>query len=144
MALVRAFLTVVEAGGVTRAAIALGMSQAAASQQIKRLEEALDCRLFVRQGRGLVLAPAGERLLEQARRLVAMNDEVWSSMRAPMMFSDKDPVTAGGERFFRELIPSAKAEPEITIHDAGHFLQEDKGEEIAERIVEFIQRRPLS
>lgn len=82
-ALVRAFLTVVEAGGVTRAATALGMSQAAASQQIKRLEEALDCRLFVRQGRGLALAPAGERLLEQARRLVAMNDEVWSSMRAP-------------------------------------------------------------
>ncbi len=30
-----------------------------------------------------MLAPAGERLLEQARRLVAMNDEVWSSMRAP-------------------------------------------------------------
>ena len=83
LALVRAFLTVVEAGGVTRAAAVLGMSQAAASQQIKRLEEALDCRLFTRQGRGLVLAPAGERLLEQARRLVAMNDEVWSSMRAP-------------------------------------------------------------
>jgi molybdenum-dependent DNA-binding transcriptional regulator ModE len=58
MALVRAFLTVVEAGGVTRAAAALGMSQAAASQQIKRLEEALDCRLFMRQGRGLALAPA--------------------------------------------------------------------------------------
>jgi DNA-binding transcriptional LysR family regulator len=83
MALVRAFLTVVEAGGVTKAAAALGMSQAAASQQIKRLEEALDCRLFERQGRGLALAPAGERLLAQARRLVAMNDEVWSSMRTP-------------------------------------------------------------
>ena len=42
LALVRAFLTVVEAGGVTRAAAVLGMSQAAASQQIKRLEEAGD------------------------------------------------------------------------------------------------------
>ena len=83
MALLRAFLTVVEAGGVTRAAAALGVSQAAASQQIKRLEEVLDCRLFERVGRGLVLAPAGERLLAQARRLVAMNDEVWSSMRTP-------------------------------------------------------------
>ena len=83
MALVRAFLTVVEAGGVTRAAAALGLSQAAASQQIKRLEEVLDCRLFERQGRGLVLAPAGERLLAQARRLVALNDEVLTSMRAP-------------------------------------------------------------
>ena len=51
IALLRAFLAVVEAGGVTAAA-ALGVSQAAASQQIKRLEEALDCRLFERQGRG--------------------------------------------------------------------------------------------
>ncbi len=70
MPLVRAFLAVVEAGSVTRAAAALGLSQAAASQQIKRLEEALGCRLFERQGRGLVLAPAGERLLasESMRR----------------------------------------------------------------------------
>lgn len=83
IALVRAFLTVVEAGGVTRAAAALGVSQAAASQQIRRLEESLDCRLFERVGRRLVLAPAGERLLAQARRLLAMNDEVWSSMRTP-------------------------------------------------------------
>ena len=81
--LLRAFLAVVEAGGVTRAADSLGVSQAAASQQIRRLEEALDCRLFERTGRRLVLAPAGERLLAQARRLLAMNDEVWSSMRTP-------------------------------------------------------------
>src|SRR5262245_25048033 len=83
ISLLRAFLAVVEAGGVTPAAGALGVSQAAASQQIKRLERALDCLLFERQGRRLALAPAGERLLAQARRLIALNDEVWSSMRAP-------------------------------------------------------------
>ncbi len=83
MILMRAFLTAVDSGGITRAATALGISQAAASQQIKRLEEILGCRLFERQGRGLVLAPAGERLLAQARRLVALNDEVLSSMRTP-------------------------------------------------------------
>jgi DNA-binding transcriptional LysR family regulator len=83
VALLRAFLTVVETGGVTRAATALGVSQAAASQQIKRLEEVLGCRLFERQGRRLRLAPAGERLLAQARRLVAQNDELLSTMRTP-------------------------------------------------------------
>ena len=59
------------------------------------------------------------------------------------MFSDGDPITAGGDEFFRRLIPSAKEEPQITIHDAGHFLQEDKGEQIAEEIRQFIARRPV-
>lgn len=81
--LLRAFVTVVDAGGVTAAASALGLSQAAASQQIKRLEEMLDCALFERRGRRLALAPAGERLLAQARRLVAQNDELLAAMRTP-------------------------------------------------------------
>jgi DNA-binding transcriptional LysR family regulator len=83
IALLRAFLTVVDAGGVTRAAASLALSQAAVSQQIRRLEEALDCRLFERAGRRLALTPGGERLIAQARRLLAINDEVWSAMRTP-------------------------------------------------------------
>jgi DNA-binding transcriptional LysR family regulator len=83
VALLRAFLTVVEAGGITRAAAILNVSQAAVSQQIKRLEEALESKLFERAGRGLVLAPGGERLLAQARRLVAQNDELLATMRTP-------------------------------------------------------------
>jgi haloalkane dehalogenase len=61
---------------------------------------------------------------------------------ALVMFSDKDPITRGGDAFFRELIPGAKNQPEIVIHDAGHFLQEDKGEEIARHIADFIAHTP--
>jgi DNA-binding transcriptional LysR family regulator len=83
IALLRSFLAVVDAGGVTRAAAILALRQAAVSQQIKRLEELLGQRLFERQGRRLVLAPAGERLVAQARRLVAQNDDLLAAMRAP-------------------------------------------------------------
>src|SRR5256885_13906109 len=81
--LLRTFLSVVESGSVTRAAATLHMSQAAASQQIKRLEQTLDSRLFERQGRRLALAPAGERLLAQAHRLGAQNDELAAGKRGP-------------------------------------------------------------
>jgi len=59
------------------------------------------------------------------------------------LFSDHDPITQGGEMFFRKLIPSASKEPEIVIEQAGHFLQEDAGETIAEHICAFIDRNPV-
>ncbi len=62
---------------------------------------------------------------------------------ALVMFSDSDPITRGGDRFFRKLIPSAQEQDEVVIRGASHFLQEDRGEEIAEQIVSFVDRTPL-
>lgn len=51
------------------------------------------------------------------------------------LFGDKDPITAGADRVLQAKIPGAKGQPHATIADAGHFLQEDAGEEIAARLV---------
>jgi haloalkane dehalogenase len=80
----------------------------------------------------------GAAQMREARRKLKQWDKP-----ALVMFSDQDPVTAGGDRFFRALIPTAKNEPEITIHGAGHFLQEEKGKEIATHILDFIERTAL-
>ncbi len=60
-----------------------------------------------------------------------------------VMFSDGDPVTRGGDAWFRENVPGAKGTPEITIENGGHFLQEDQGEEIGDQVLRFMDRTPL-
>ena len=54
-------------------------------------------------------------------------------------FSDGDPVTRGLEREFWRRIPGTKGQPHVTIAGAGHFLQEDKGEELADIILRFMR-----
>lgn len=53
-------------------------------------------------------------------------------------FSDKDPIMAGIDKIFQKLVPGTKGQPHTTIVDGGHFLQEDKGEELGKLIVDFI------
>lgn len=53
-------------------------------------------------------------------------------------FSDGDPITRGGDSVFHKLIPGAKGQPHTTIEGAGHFLQEDRGEELARVVVDLI------
>jgi haloalkane dehalogenase len=53
-------------------------------------------------------------------------------------FSDQDAVTAGGEGIFQRRIPGAAGQPHTTIEGGGHFLQEDRGPELAQVIIDFI------
>ncbi|HDR29045.1 LysR family transcriptional regulator [Rhodovulum sp.] len=78
----RSFVAVAEAGGVTRAAGLLNLTQSAVSMQVKRLEQALGLDLLDRTGRRVRLTAAGEQLLGYARRLLSLNDEVYARMTA--------------------------------------------------------------
>ena len=59
-------------------------------------------------------------------------------------FSDSDPITRGGDAYFHKLIPGTKGQAHTTIVGAGHFLQEDKGEELAELTLDFINNNPVT
>ncbi|MDR5766659.1 LysR family transcriptional regulator [Caballeronia sp. LZ008] len=69
------FRAVVRENGVTRAAAKLNRVQSNVTTRIRQLEETLGTDLFIRDGRRLVLTPAGETLLPYAERLLALAEE---------------------------------------------------------------------
>jgi len=71
------------------------------------------------------------------------NRAAWETLRSwtkPFLtaFSDHDPITAGADRVLRADIPGCRGQPHTTITDAGHFLQEDAGEELAGVVAAFV------
>lgn len=76
------FRTVVQEGGVIRAASKLNRVQSNVTTRIKQLEQRLGRALFRKQGRGLVLSPEGELLLSYAQRLFRLADEAESELRS--------------------------------------------------------------
>ena len=72
----RAFVAVVEAGGHTRAARSLGVSQSTVSETLIALERTLGIELFRRGARGVALTRSGEALLPHARRILAMSTDL--------------------------------------------------------------------
>ena len=78
--LLRVFVTVADRGSMTAGAKMLNLTQGAVSQKVARLEAQAGGRLLTRERQGLKLTPEGERLLGKARRMLAVNDEIWSEM----------------------------------------------------------------
>lgn len=81
--LLRAFVAVVENGGFSQAAARLLRGQSAVSLQIKRLEAQLGVRLLNRTPRRVSLTGDGEAILDHARRILSLNDELLARVREP-------------------------------------------------------------
>lgn len=75
----------------------------------------------------------------------APNRAAWAGLQRfdrPFLcaFSDADPITRGADAPLRKLIPGAAGQAHVTIAGGGHFLQEDKGRELAGVVVDFVNR----
>jgi DNA-binding transcriptional LysR family regulator len=82
--LLRAFVLIAEGQTFTQAASVIGRTQSAVSMQIKRLEDTLGQRVLTRgKGGSIELTPHGRYLLVQARQILALNEEVIATFRAP-------------------------------------------------------------
>src|SRR5215813_4666624 len=81
--LLRSFVSVVDAGGFTRAGERVHRTQSTVSQQIRRLEEALGRPLLHRNGKQATPTEEGERLLGYARRLLALAEEARDVVARP-------------------------------------------------------------
>ena len=76
---------------------------------------------------------------ERARNEAAW--EVFKRWEKPFLtlFGTLDPITKGGERMWQEQVPGAQGQPHTKIRGAGHFLQEDKGAEVAQHLAAFVR-----
>ena len=81
--LLKSFVSVVDAGGFTRAGERVHRTQSTVSQQIKRLEDDIGRPLLDRSGKQVVPTDAGEKLLSYARRLLALADEARDVVAQP-------------------------------------------------------------
>jgi len=79
----RSFVTIADAGSMTRAAARLFMTQSAISMQIKRLETGLGFSVLERSGQGMTPTAEGEQLLHFAQQMLALNDEAMGRLTSP-------------------------------------------------------------
>ena len=116
--LMKTFLAIADTGSFTRAAEEIHKTQSAVSMQMKRLEELLGRPLFARDGRASRFTPDGERLIEYARRLVAINDEAVSAFTRPELtgtvrFGTPDDYA---DRFLPEILARfSRTHPLVTV-----------------------------
>jgi DNA-binding transcriptional LysR family regulator len=102
----RSFVAVADCGGFHRAATALHLSQPTISHHVRRLEEVCGQPLMQREGRYSRVTPAGEVLLAEARRILAIHDETLRKLGAD---SAGDLLVGSTEHAADQLLPELAA-----------------------------------
>lgn len=135
--MLRTFVAVTDRQGFAPAAEEVHRTQSAVTQQMARLEEQLGVSLFQKVGRSKRLTEHGVRLLEYARRLLALNDEALKSLAAPELAG---PLRIGTAHDLEEsLLPPLLARfsqlypnVQVEVHAArtAHLLQAMKRGEV--------------
>lgn len=106
----RYFLAVARTGSIAAASAQLNVAASAISRQIANLEAELDCVLFERRPRGMVLSPSGELLAQHARQTLARAEQVAAEIQELRGLARGFIRVATAEGFALDLLPNAIAE----------------------------------
>jgi DNA-binding transcriptional LysR family regulator len=125
----RSLAEIAEAGSFTGAARALGLSQPAVSQHVRGLETRFGATLITRASRRIAFTAAGERVLAEARRLLAVHDD---ALRVLEQLEEPPIVVACIEHTVPSVLPLLLAEVERAVPARRVVVQVENAEHIAE------------
>jgi DNA-binding transcriptional LysR family regulator len=125
----RSLVAVAECGGFQRAASTLHLSQGAVSAHVRRLEAAVGRPLVERHGRGSRFTTAGEQLLGQARRILALHDE---TLRGFDVETEESLTIGCTEHAAAQLLPALSAALESSAPGFGYRFRIDRGYRLRE------------
>ncbi|PYC87940.1 LysR family transcriptional regulator [Streptomyces tateyamensis] len=134
--LLRGFVAVAETLHFGHAASRLHLAQQALSRDVRTLERLLDRQLFARTTRSVLLTAAGERLLPQARRLLALQEEMLAPVADRVLLLDLNSAVTGEDLTAERLLTAVRAaDPELQLMARYHGgLAAGARELLAERL----------
>jgi DNA-binding transcriptional LysR family regulator len=143
---IRAFIAVADALSVTKAAARLHITQPPLTRHIHQLERELGVTLFVRHRHGVTLTPAGQHLLDQARRLDAAAVDFVSAARH-VVRAEAGTLRIGIGWGLWDLVHKARVEfgkqfPNVAIEASDAFCHIEAGEQLKSRALDLVFARP--
>ena len=113
------FITLVETGNFTRTAELRFMTQPGVSQHLKKLEEACQCELVIRLGKGIQLTEQGQRVYHYAKEQQEKEQDFIASLKFDAPFEGKCVVACSGaiaQRIYPALLALQKQHSALNVH----------------------------